>query len=113
MPQAELRYAVVVDDEDEAAVAVALGAKLLKIKASSPDGTRSRAPHRTLRTQCAPAHRREPRLASRRRPHAARSARRPADRYVEEPCLDAHLLLAEPLLVRIALDESLIELSAR
>src|SRR6185369_13836532 len=36
MPQAELRNAVVVDDEDEAAVAVALGAKILKIKASSP-----------------------------------------------------------------------------
>ncbi len=111
MPQAELRNAVVVDDEDEAAVAVALGAKILKIKASSPaDLDRVRriariAPNARLRVD---ANRGWPRDDV--RTLLASLTHLPID-FVEEPCIDSHELLAEPLLVRIALDESLIELA--
>ncbi|HEY5952442.1 MAG TPA: AMP-binding protein [Kofleriaceae bacterium] len=111
MPQGELRCSVIVDDEAEAIAAVAAGAPCLKLKAPLPaDLERVRriaraVPDVPLRVD---ANRGWPRdkvgtlLAS--------IAHLPIE-FVEEPCLDAHELLNEPLLVRIALDESLIGLS--
>jgi len=111
MPQAELRNNVVVDTADEAIAAVALGAPCLKLKAPAPadlDRVRRIAravPGIPLRidANCGwPRDEVRTLLAS--------LAHLPID-YVEEPCIDAHTLLAEPLLVRIALDESLIDLT--
>jgi o-succinylbenzoate synthase len=109
IPQGELRYAVVVDNETEARIAVAGGARCLKIKVGEHDLDRvariSRAaPSARLRLD---ANRGWP------RPHVpallASYAVLPID-YVEEPCLDAHELLALDLPCRLALDESLVEL---
>jgi o-succinylbenzoate---CoA ligase len=111
LPQAELRSAVVVDDEDEARAAVALGAPCLKIKAPTPaDLERVRriaraVPGVPLRID---ANRGWPREQV--RTLLASLTQLPLE-YVEEPCIDSHRLLAEPLLAPIALDESLIELS--
>src|SRR5262245_53764586 len=111
LPHAELVNNVVVDDEPDAIAAVTAGATCLKIKAPSPaDLDRVRriaraAPTARLRID---ANRGWPRAEV--RTLLASLAHLPIE-YVEEPCRDAHLLLAEPLLVRIALDESLIELS--
>jgi o-succinylbenzoate synthase len=115
MPHAELRNNVVVDDEDEALAAVARGAPCLKIKAPVPadlDRVRriaravgERSPITRLRID---ANRGWPRAQV--RTLLASLAHLPVD-YVEEPCVDAHRLLAEPLLARIALDESLVELA--
>lgn len=111
MPQGELRNAIVVDDEDEAAAAVALGATCLKIKAPSPadlDRVRRIArvvPSARLRID---ANRGWPRDHV--RTLLASLSHLPID-YVEEPCIDSHELLGEPLLVHVALDESLIELA--
>jgi acyl-coenzyme A synthetase/AMP-(fatty) acid ligase/L-alanine-DL-glutamate epimerase-like enolase superfamily enzyme len=111
IPQAELRCAVVVDDEVEALAAVAAGASCLKIKAPSPADLErvqriARAvPGIPLRID---ANRGWPRDQA--RSLLASLAELPID-YVEEPCIDAHELLARHLPVRIALDESLIELT--
>ena len=107
IPQGELRSAVVVDDEHDARIAVALGARCVKIKASDPD--------RVLRIAAAVPGVRLRVDANRSWPRAdveawlARLAHLPID-YVEEPCVDAHELLARHLPCRIALDESLVGL---
>jgi O-succinylbenzoic acid--CoA ligase len=111
IPQAELRNAVVVDDEADARAAVAAGAPCLKIKAPSPaDLERVRriaraVPETRLRVD---ANRGWPRADV--RMLLASIAHLPVD-FVEEPCEGAHELLAEPLMVRIALDESLVGLA--
>jgi o-succinylbenzoate---CoA ligase len=111
LPQAELRNAVVVDDEVEALAAVTAGAPCLKIKAPSPaDLERVRriaravpgVPLRIDANRGWPRERVGTLLAS--------LAHLPIE-FVEEPCVDSYQLLDQPLLVRIALDESLIELS--
>jgi O-succinylbenzoic acid--CoA ligase len=110
MPHGELRNAIIVDDEDEAAAAVALGATCLKLKAPTPgDLDRVRriariAPNARLRID---ANRGWPRDHV--RTLLASLSHLPID-YVEEPCIDSHEMLGEPLLVHIALDESLIDL---
>ncbi len=110
----ELRHAVVVDDETQAAAAVRFGAPCLKIKAPSPadlDPVTGRvhriaraAPGTPLRID---ANRGWPRgeVAS----LLASIAMLPIE-LVEEPCPAAHELLAGALPVRIALDESLVDL---
>ena len=108
LPHAELESAIVVDDEREALAAVAAGARCLKIKVGS-DLARVRSiaaavPGTRLRLDINRGWPRE-RVAV----HLAALADLPID-YVEEPCRDAHELLATPLALRIALDESLIEL---
>ncbi len=138
MPLAELQNAVIVDDEEEALAAVAAGASYLKIKAATPaDLERVRRIARAVATTPAPrqgtvtgadagpspapaepsapsvqlridANRGWPRDQV--RTLLASIAHLPID-FVEEPCVDAHTLLAEPLLVRIALDESLVDLA--
>jgi L-alanine-DL-glutamate epimerase-like enolase superfamily enzyme len=114
MPQAELRCAVVVDDEDEAQIAVALGAPCLKIKVGT-DPTEDvarvsaigrRVPHCPIRLD-----------ANRGWPASDVDAimarlQGVAIEYVEEPCPRAHELLAYDLTYRIALDESLAVLDA-
>jgi o-succinylbenzoate synthase len=112
LPHAELRSATVVDDEDEAQVAFALGARCLKIKVGGEPGAdiarvqsiARRAPGALLRLDANrgwPADDVDRILAA--------LVDLPID-YVEEPCRDAHLLLACDLPYRIALDESLAEL---
>src|SRR5262245_47573499 len=99
VPHAELRNCVVVDDEDEAVAAVALGAPCLKIKAPTPaDLERVRriaraVPKARLRVD---ANRGWPRDQV--RTLLASLSHLPLD-FVEEPCADAHHLLAEPLMV--------------
>jgi L-alanine-DL-glutamate epimerase-like enolase superfamily enzyme len=111
-PHAELRSATVVDDEHEAHVAFALGARCLKIKVGGDPGAdiarvqsiARRVPGALLRLDANrgwPAEDVDRILAA--------LADLPID-YVEEPCRDAHLLLACDLPYRIALDESLAEL---
>jgi O-succinylbenzoate synthase len=113
MPQAELKHAVVVDDEDEAQIAAALGARCLKIKVGGADpdvdirrvlAIGARAPSARLRLDA-------------NRGWSADDVDRIlaplahlAIDYVEEPCPDAHLTLDCDLRFRIALDESLIDL---
>jgi O-succinylbenzoate synthase len=104
--------AAVVDDPDAARRAFAAGIRCFKIKLGAEDPLdRVRAiaaavPGAALRID---ANRSWPpaevldRLAS--------LASLPVE-YVEEPCRDAHRLLAGPLPCKLALDESLIELSA-
>ena len=107
LPQGELHFATVVDDIADARVAVANGARCLKIKAISPDRALRIAravPGVRLRVD---GNRSWPRLETRR--WLAELAALPID-YVEEPCLDAHLLLAERLPCKLALDESLVTL---
>jgi len=107
LPHGELHYAAVVDDIADARLAIARGATCLKIKASGPD--------RVLRIARAVPGVRLRVDANRSWPRAGtvgwleQLAALPID-YVEEPCRDAHELLATPLPCRIALDESLIEL---
>jgi O-succinylbenzoate synthase len=112
MPQAELHSAAVVDDEDEAQIAVALGARCLKIKVGGEPGAdiarvraiARRAPAALLRLDANrgwPADDVDRILAQ---------LDGLAIDYVEEPCRDAHLLLSCDLPYRIALDESLAEL---
>ena len=111
VPQAELRNNAVVDDEQEALAAVALGAPCLEIKTPSPtDLERVRriaraVPNVRLRLD---ANRGWPRADV--RTLLASLTHLPIE-YIEEPCAEAHALLGEPLFVKIALDESLIELS--
>jgi len=108
IPHGELRSAVVCNDPDEARVAVAAGAKVLKVKASDPE--------QVLRISAAVPNVRLRVDANRSWPRAGvlkaleRIALLPID-FVEEPCIDAHELLSQRLPCRIALDESLIELA--
>ena len=105
-PAPSLPYAVVVDDPAAARRAVAAGARCLKIKVG-PTGDLDRviaihhaAPDATLRID---ANRSWSRALTRPLLHAL--ADLPVE-FVEEPCPDAHELLAEPLPCPIALDES-------
>jgi O-succinylbenzoate synthase len=103
----ELNFASVVDSIADALLAVARGARCLKIKASSPDRVLRIAravPGVRLRVD---ANRSWPRADTER--WLAQLGALPID-YVEEPCVDAHELLAAALPCRIALDESLVEL---
>jgi len=99
--------AAVVDDPDAARAAFAAGIRCLKIKLGASDdpgrvfAIAEAAPGARLRID---ANRTWPRAEVAAR-LAALSAL-PID-YVEEPCHAAHLLLAEPLAGRLALDESL------
>lgn len=112
MPQGELRIAAVVDDEDEAQIAAALGARCLKVKVGGdPDediarvrAIARRAPNVSLRLDANRGWAQDDvdRIM-------AQLAELPID-YVEEPCMDAHELLSCDLPYRIALDESLVEL---
>ena len=110
IPHGELRNAIVVDDETEARAAVANGARVVKIKAEDPD--------RVLRIAAAIPGVRLRVDANRSWPFERavawldRLALLPID-FVEEPCVDAHELLAQRLPCRIALDESLISLDQR
>jgi len=107
LPLGELVTAVVVDDEAEAARAVAAGARCLKVKAETPEVV-----HRVARAVPGTRLRVD---ANRRWPRSevwgwlAALAHLPID-FVEEPCTDAHELLAERLPCRLALDESLVTL---
>jgi o-succinylbenzoate synthase len=106
---AELRNAVVVDDEADARAAGARGARCLKIKAATPEPVlriAAAVPGVRLRVD---ANRSWPRADV--EAWLAQLAGLPID-YVEEPCVDAHELLAWSLPCRIALDESLIGLDA-
>ncbi len=110
-PASEIPCVVVVDDEHAARRAVAAGARCLKIKVG-PGGDLERviaishaAPGLELRID---ANRAWPRARVRERLWAL--AELPIA-YVEEPCHDAHHLLAEPLPCPIALDESLATLA--
>lgn len=99
--------AAVVDDPASARWACAAGVRCLKIKLDAGDdiarafAIAAAAPRARLRID---ANRSWPRseVAAR----MAALARLPID-YVEEPCAAAHLLAAEPLPCKIALDESL------
>lgn len=113
-PAPGLREAVVVDDEAEAAAAARRGAPCLKLKASLPadlDPATGRV-HRIARAAPGIPLRID---ANRGWPRAdtpallASLAGLPID-FVEEPCPHAHELLDKALPVRLALDESLIEL---
>lgn len=112
MPHAELRSAVVVDDPAEAAAAFALGARCLKIKVGGDPGAdidrvhaiATHAPGALLRLD---ANRGWPADDVDRIFVELRGL--PID-YIEEPCPEAHLLLACDLPYRLALDESLSEL---
>jgi o-succinylbenzoate synthase len=111
VPLAELACAVVVDDELDARMA---HARTLKIKVGGGDFASELARiHRIARA--APgarlridANRTWPRHEVLSRLHALCAL--PIE-YVEEPSEDAHELLAEPLPLRLALDESLIALA--
>jgi o-succinylbenzoate synthase len=115
IPQGELRYAHVVDVEDQARHAVARGARCLKIKVGELEASASgydrvariarAAPGIRLRIDANRSWRRE-RVGE----ILASFAALPIE-YVEEPCVNAHELLANGLPCRIALDESLVELS--
>lgn len=104
--------AAVVDDPDAARDAFAAGIRCLKIKLGATDD-----PGRVFAIAAAAPGARLRIDANRSWPRAEVTARLaalshlPID-YVEEPCRDAHLLLAEPLACKIALDESLASLPA-
>lgn len=106
-PDAALPIAAVVDDVDDARRAYAAGIRSLKLKLGPADALdrvhaiAAIAPDLRLRID---ANRSWPRaeVADRLRALAAL----PID-YVEEPCADAHTLLATSLAVPLALDESL------
>lgn len=107
IPHGELRSAVVADDEAEARAAVAAGARVIKIKADGPERVLQIAaaiPGVRLRVDANRSWPRDQTVA-----WLDRLALLPID-YVEEPCVDAHELLAQRLPCRIALDESLITL---
>jgi L-alanine-DL-glutamate epimerase-like enolase superfamily enzyme len=110
MPRVPL--AAVVDDPDAACRALAAGIRCLKIKLGAADpldrvrAIAAAAPGATLRID---ANRSWPRADVLDR--LAALATLPIE-YVEEPCRDAHRLLAGPLPCKLALDESLVELSA-
>jgi O-succinylbenzoic acid--CoA ligase len=102
---------VVVDTADEARQAASYGVPALKLKVG-PDGELAR-----IRAIAAAAPRVRLRLDANRGWPAEAVADRlaalaglPID-YIEEPCPGAHHLLADPLPIRIALDESLAALS--
>jgi len=108
-PFADLTCAPIVDDVAQARAAVACGARCLKLKLEAADLDVVRAIARAvpgigLRVD---ANRGWPRAEVHAR--LAALAGLPIE-YVEEPCRDAHELLATPLACRIALDESLVEL---
>lgn len=110
-PARSLPVAVVVDSPEDARQAVASGARTLKIKVG-PDGDVDRvlaiaaaAPGVVLRLD---ANRSWPRARVRERLFALAELR---IELVEEPCVDAHTLLAEPLPCPLALDESLATIS--
>lgn len=110
-PAVMLAYAVVVDDPEAARRATSAGARCLKIKVG-PTGDLDRviaihhaAPGAMLRID---ANRSWSRALTRPLLHAL--AELPIA-FVEEPCPDAHELLAEPLPCAIALDESLATLT--
>jgi L-alanine-DL-glutamate epimerase-like enolase superfamily enzyme len=113
VPQAELRYATIVDDELEARAAVARGARCLKLKAASEaDLDRvhciaSAAPGVRLRIDANGKWSRDGTH------QMMKELRGLCIDYIEEPCRDAHELLAIELPFRIALDESLVELGSR
>jgi o-succinylbenzoate synthase len=108
---ARVPLAAVVDDPDSAGAAFTAGIRCLKIKLGPDDppervrAIAAAAPGATLRID-----------ANRSWPPAevldrlAALAALPIE-YVEEPCRDAHRLLAGPLPCKLALDESLVELS--
>ena len=104
--------AAVVDDPDAASDALAAGICCLKIKLGADDpldrvfAIAAAAPGATLRID---ANRTWP--ASEVADRLAALAALPVE-YVEEPCRDAHLLLAAPLACKLALDESLAALSS-
>ncbi len=110
MPRVPL--AAVVDDPEAARRAFAAGIRCLKIKLGGDDppervrAIAAAAPGATLRID---ANRSWPPAEILDRLTAL--AELPIE-YVEEPCRDAHRLLAGPLPGRLALDESLVELSA-
>jgi len=99
--------AAVVDDPEAARRAFAVGIRCLKIKLGATDdpsrvfAIAAAAPGARLRID---ANRAWPRAEVAAR--LAALAALPID-YVEEPCAEAHLLVAEPLPCQIALDESL------
>jgi o-succinylbenzoate synthase len=110
MPRVPL--AAVVDDPDQACRAYASGIRCFKIKLGADDpldrvhGIAAATPGAALRID-----------ANRSWPVAEVTDRLAAlavlpVEYVEEPCRDAHRLLAGPLPCKLALDESLVELSA-
>lgn len=104
-PPRLLRYAVVVDDADEARRA---GSRCLKIKQLDRIAEIARAaPDARLRID---VNRAWPRDEVKRRMAELRGL--PIE-FVEEPCVEAHELLDEALPFRIALDESLVTLDAR
>ncbi len=110
-PARALPVAVVVDTPEDARVAVEAGARTLKIKVDR-DGDLDRvlaiavaAPGIRLRLD---ANRTWPRARVRERLFVL--AELPIE-FIEEPCIDAHTLLGEPLACPIALDESLPTLS--
>jgi o-succinylbenzoate synthase len=107
IPHGELRSAVVCDDAESARAAVAAGARCVKIKATDPEvvmRVAAAVPNVRLRVD---ANRSWPRADVMK--WLERLALLPID-FVEEPCVDAHELLAQRLPCRIALDESLVEL---
>jgi o-succinylbenzoate synthase len=104
LPLGELTAAIVVDDEHEAARAVAAGARCLKVKANTPERVHRiarAAPSARLRVD---ANRTWPRADV--WDYLASIADLAID-FVEEPCADAIELLGERLPCRIALDETL------
>jgi O-succinylbenzoate synthase len=110
MPRVPL--AAVVDDPDAARRAFAAGIRCLKMKLSAGD------PPERVRAIAAAAPGSRLRIDANRswppaevRDRLAALAALPIE-YVEEPCRDAHRLLTGPLPCRLALDESLVELSA-
>jgi L-alanine-DL-glutamate epimerase-like enolase superfamily enzyme len=103
--------AAVVDDPDAARRAFSAGVRCLKIKAG-PNGELHRVfaiatavPGAIIRVD---ANRSWPRAEVARNLAALAQLR---IEYIEEPCLDAHLLLSERLPCKLALDESLAELT--
>jgi o-succinylbenzoate synthase len=110
-PQAELDAAVVVDDEHD----VSPDARWVKIKVTPPGVSAAvervrriarAAPHARLRIDGNRAWPRGEALAL-----LAGLADLPIE-FVEEPCVDAHELLADALPCRLALDESLVTLAS-
>lgn len=108
--QASVPLAAVVDDPATARRAWLAGIRCLKIKLGAADdlsrvvSIAEAAPDARLRID---ANRSWPRIEVAGR--LAALSQLPID-YVEEPCSEAHLLLAEPLACKLALDESLIDL---
>jgi L-alanine-DL-glutamate epimerase-like enolase superfamily enzyme len=104
--------AAVVDDPRAARQAFAAGIRCLKIKLVAADD-----PGRVVAIAAAAPEARLRIDANRTWPRAevvdrlAALAQLPID-YVEEPCVDAHMLLAESLPCRIALDEGLLQMTS-